>query len=198
MDAFTQLLESYVSLKANPFTDALALSGMRLVRDSLFACYERAPQAPQARGAMLYAALLSGITLAQAGLGSVHGLAAPLGAFFPVPHGVACGTLVATCTAMNVRALRERAPGSPALAKYAHVGKVLAGNMSLGDDAGCERLVATLTDWTRRLDLPLLSHYGMRREDVPRVVAQCRGSSMKTNPLVLTDGEVAETLAARL
>jgi len=198
MDAFTQLLESYVSLKANPFTDALALSGIRLVRDSLFAWYEQTPEVPQARGAMLYAALLSGIALAQAGLGSVHGLASPLGAFFPIPHGVACGTLVASCTAINVRALRERAPGSPALAKYAHVGKVLARTMRLDDDAGLERLVDTLADWTRRLELPRLSGYGMNVADIPRVVAHSRGSSMKTNPLVLTDGEVAESLAARL
>jgi alcohol dehydrogenase len=198
MDALTQLLESYVSLKANPFTDALALSGIRLVRDSLFAWYENTPHAAQARGAMLYAALLSGITLAQAGLGSVHGLAASLGAFFPIPHGVACGTLVASCTAMNVLALRQRAPHSPARVKYAHVGKVLAGDMSLEDDAGCERLVETLSDWTQRLELPLLSRYGMTEADIPRVVAHCRGSSMKTNPIVLTDSEVAETLAARL
>lgn len=198
MDALTQLLESYVSLKASPFTDALALSGIRLVCDGLFPWYEQTPEAPRARGAMLYAALLSGIALAQAGLGSVHGLASPLGAFFPIPHGVACGTLVAACTAANVRALGERAPESPALSRYAEVGRILAGNMSLNDDAGLERLVDILADWTRRLDLPPLSRYGMTAADIPRVVAHCRGSSMKTNPLVLTDGEVAATLAERL
>ncbi|BBL71053.1 iron-containing alcohol dehydrogenase [Methylogaea oryzae] len=198
MDALTQLLESYVSTKANPYTDALAMSGMRMVRDSLFAWYEQAAEAQAARGAMLYAALLSGITLAQVGLGSVHGLASPLGAFFPIPHGVACGTMVAVCTEVNIRSLRQRAPDSPALPKYAHVGKVLAQDMSLDDAAACDHLVNTLRRWTERLDLPRLSHYGMAAADVAKVVANSRGSSMKTNPIVLTDDEVAECLQARL
>jgi len=198
MDALTQLLESYVSLKANPFTDALAMSGIRMVRDSLFDWYDATPRAAGARGAMLYAALLSGITLAQVGLGSVHGLAAPLGAFFPIPHGVACGTTVATCTGMNLRALRQRLPESPALEKYAHVGRVLAQDMSLDDEAACEALLETLFEWTRRLELPRLSVYGMTPADIPRVVANCRGSSMKTKPVPLSDAEVAEVLAERL
>ncbi|MCX7627311.1 MAG: iron-containing alcohol dehydrogenase [Methylophilaceae bacterium] len=198
MDALTQLLEAYVSLKASPFTDALALSGIRMVRDALFDWYDATPRAAEARGEMLYAALLSGIVLAQAGLGSVHGLAAPLGAFFPIPHGVACGTTVAACTAMNIRALRQRQPDSVALRKYAHVGKILARDMALDDADGCAVLVQTLEDWTRRLSLPPLSAHGMRAEDIPRVVAHCRGSSMKTNPVVLTDAEVAEILEARL
>jgi alcohol dehydrogenase len=198
MDALTQLLESYVSLKANPYTDALAMSGIRMVRDSLFDWYGQTPAAEAARGAMLYAALLSGITLAQVGLGSVHGLAAPLGAFFPIPHGAACGTLVATCSQTNVAALRQREPDSPALAKYAHVGKVLAGNMALDDSAGCDALVQTLAQWTERLALPRLSRYGMAESDIAKVVANCRGSSMKTNPIVLSDREVAEILRARL
>lgn len=198
MDALTQLLESYVSLKANPFTDALALSGIRAVRDGLFDWYENTPDAAEGRSAMAYAALLSGITLAQVGLGSVHGLAAPLGAFFPIPHGVACGTTVAVCTEMNVRTLRRRIPDSPALWKYAHVGKVLVGDMSLDDEEGSAALLGLLAQWTQRLALPLLSDYGMTQADIPRVVANCRGSSMKTNPIVLADAEVAEILEARL
>lgn len=198
MDAFTQLLESYVSLRANPFTDALAISGMELVRDNLFDWYDATSRAQEARGPMLYAALLSGITLAQAGLGSVHGIAAPLGAFFPVPHGIACGTMLAVCTEVNLRALRQRAPGSMALEKYAHAGRLLAQDPSLGDDVACERLLETLERWTAQLDLPLLSVLGLRQEDIPVVVANCRGSSMKTNPVALTDVEVHEALLARI
>ena len=88
MDALTQLLESYVSTKTNPMTGALALSGLRAVRDGLIAWYEGGASAAEASANMAYASLLSGICLAQTGLGSMHGLASPLGAFFPIPHGV--------------------------------------------------------------------------------------------------------------
>lgn len=198
MDAFTQLLESYVSTRANPFTDALAMSGMRAVRDSLTGWYRQEGDVAGHRANMAYAALLSGITLAQVGLGSVHGLAAPLGAFFPIPHGVVCGTLVAECTRTNIRLLQARAPDSPALWRYAHAGKVLVNDMKLSERQGLDALVQVLEDWTQQMQLARLGTYGMRAEDIPRVVANCRGSSMKTNPLVLTDDEVASILRARL
>lgn len=202
MDAFTQLLESYVSLRANPFTDALAMSGIRAVRDSLVPWYKNEDNnngdVARHRGNMAYGALLSGITLAQAGLGSVHGLAAPLGAFFPVPHGVVCGTLVAECTRLNIEMLQTGQPDGPALWRYAHVGKVLANNMRLSEQDGLETLLEVLEHWTQELRLPRLSSYGMTSADIPKVVANCRGNSMKTNPIVLPDEKVAQILAARL
>jgi alcohol dehydrogenase len=147
---------------------------------------------------MAYAALLSGFTLAQVGLGSVHGLASPLGAYFPIPHGVVCGTLVAAATRANIRALQARDPVGPAIGKYGQVGRLLAQDVSLGEDESLERLVAMLTNWTRRLGLPALSRYGVGESDLDTVVANCRGSSMKTNPIVLTDGEVRSILVERL
>lgn len=198
MDALTQLLESYVSLKANPFTDALALSGIRAARDSLLPWYSGQGNPDVHRAGMAYASLLSGITLAQVGLGSVHGLAAPLGAYFPIPHGVVCGTLVAECSAVNIRCLQSRMPESPALPKYAELGRMLAGNPNLDDDAARKRLLDILAEWTECLELPRIGRYGMTRGDIPHVVANCRGSSMKTNPVVLSDEEVAGILEARL
>lgn len=198
MDALTQLLESCVSIKANPFTDVLAMSGMRAVRDGFFEWLDDTPNAADGRAAMAYAALLSGITLAQVGLGSVHGLAAPLGAFFPIPHGVACGTLVAVCSETNIRVLKQRAVASPALAKYAEVGRMLARQQSLTDADAHAYLLDLLAQWTERLDLPRLSRYGMTEADIPRIVANSRGNSMKTNPVVLTDEEVADILKVRL
>jgi alcohol dehydrogenase len=197
MDAFTQLLESYVSSKANPLTDALARSGMALARDALLPWYEGGGDAAEHRTAMAYAALLSGITLAQVGLGSVHGLAAPLGAFFPIPHGVACGTLVAEASRVNIAALRARVPEHASLKKYAEAGRLLAGE-TLSDAEALAALPEILDDWTRRLELPRLGTYGMKEEDVARVVANSRGSSMKTNPVVLTDEEVAGLVRSRL
>jgi alcohol dehydrogenase class IV len=199
MDAFTQLLESYVSARASPFTDALAWSGLEAFREGFWPAWEGShPDAAAGRGRMAYAALLSGITLAQAGLGSVHGLASPLGALFPIPHGVVCGTLVAEATAVNLRALRERTPASPALAKYARVAELLCGVPVDDPAAAGEALVARLRDWQERLELPRLSAYGMTPADLPRVVAGCRGGSMQTNPLVLTDAELSGLLEARL
>jgi alcohol dehydrogenase len=198
MDALTQLLESYVSSQANPFTDALALNGLRAVCDGLLPWYEQGGSAVEGRAAMGYAALLSGITLAQAGLGSVHGLASPLGAFFPIPHGVACGTLVATATEMNILALGQRAAGHPALAKYAEVGRLFSGYSDLVDTAAQQALVDILTQWTRRMRLPNLGDYGVRELDFDRIVAGCRGNSMKTNPVVLEDREVRAILKRRL
>lgn len=194
MDALTQLLESYVSTRANPFIDALALSGLGYVREGLLDWYEGGEKAAEGRAGMAYAALLSGITLAQVGLGSVHGLAAPLGAFFPVPHGVACGATVAEATEINIRALEEREPDSPVLAKYARIGRLFSGQVHL-DDAGARvLLVRTLKEWTARMNVPSLGAYGIREADLDLIVANSRGSSMKTNPIVLSDGEVREIL----
>ncbi|MGD8311397.1 MAG: iron-containing alcohol dehydrogenase [Gammaproteobacteria bacterium] len=198
MDALTQLLESLVSLRANPFTDALAISGLQAVRDGLLDWYEHGSAARAAQERMAYAALLSGITLAQCGLGSVHGLASPLGAFHPIPHGVVCGTLVGTCTAINIEALLARAPDSPALDKYAEAARIICGQ-DFGDRASAwQGLVHHLAEWTERLELPRLGAYGLDDQGLDRVVAHSRGSSMQTNPVVLTDAEIRTCLEQRL
>lgn len=197
MDAFTQLLESYVSSKANRFTDALAWSGMKAVRDSLLIWYHNGESEHEAQAGMAYAALVSGITLAHVGLGSVHGLASPLGAFFPIPHGVVCGTLLAEATSVNIRALAERGD-QKLLLKYAQVGRMLTRNIHLADKEALEALINTLNGWVGEMRLPRLSQFGVSPSDIPRIVASSRGSSMKTNPIVLTDAEIAEILSKRL
>lgn len=196
MDAFTQLLESFVSTRSNPMTDALARSGIMAVKDSLLSLYRE--QSEDARAKMSYAALLSGICLAQTGLGAVHGLAAPLGAFFPIPHGVACGTLVATATAINIAALKARDPESPALPKYAEIGRRFAMQKGLNGEEARSYLVATLRQWEEQLALPRLEQCRLTSADFSQIVANSRGSSMKTNPITLTDDEIASILAARL
>ena len=198
MDALTQLLESYVSSKANPFTDALAESGLKAVRDGLFAWYEGGEEAAAGRSRMAYAALLSGIGLAQTGLGSVHGLASPLGAFFPIPHGVVCGTLIGAAARVNLAALRERDPANPAWRKYARASDILHGWHYPSIDESHAALLALLDQWTERLALPRLSAYGIQESDFAHIVAHSRGGSMKTNPLVLSDAEIKDVLRQRL
>jgi alcohol dehydrogenase class IV len=200
MDAFTQLLESYVSLRANPFTDALAWSGLEAIAQGFFAAYDGGDDeaARQGRAAMAYGALLSGITLAQAGLGSVHGLAQPLGSLFSVPHGIACGTTLAVATEINIKALRERAPQSPALAKYAKVGRLLLGDRRLYEQAACHALVSQLQMWTERMAIPRLGEFGIGAGDLPLIIANARGNSMQTNPIWLSDEEIGKIVSLRV
>jgi alcohol dehydrogenase class IV len=197
MDALTQLIESYVSLRANAFTDALARSGIEAARDGLLDWYERGAAAHDARSRMAYAALISGITLAQTGLGSVHGLASPLGAFFPIPHGVVCGTLVAAATQVNIDVMQQREPDNPALAKYAELGEILCKRSFSHAETAREALVMLLTEWTEQLQLPRLGAFNVEESDYPRIVTNSRGSSMRTNPVMLADADIERILLAR-
>ena len=105
---------------------------------------------------------------------------------------------MAAATDANIRALVEREPRSPVLEKYAHVGRILTGQLQLPSDEARKLLIQTLSDWTQRLGLPRLRAYGIQESDIPKVVANCRGSSMKTNPVALTDAEVQEVMRLRL
>lgn len=197
MDALTQLIEAYVSTRANEMTDALALSGIRALRDSLPALYVDASDT-EAQQKMAYASLMSGICLAQTGLGSVHGLASPLGAFFPIPHGVVCGTLVAEATQMNIDLMLSREPLNPALDKYALLGDVLLDSVYSNRHEAREALCERLREWTQQMQLPRLASFGVSEKDLSHVVANSRGSSMKTNPIVMSDDEIRQLLMLRL
>ncbi|MDP2223724.1 MAG: iron-containing alcohol dehydrogenase [Nitrosomonas sp.] len=198
MDALTQLLESYVSLKSNAFTDALAISGLQAARDALIPLYHQEGELAQHREKMAYAALLSGITLAQVGLGSVHGLASPLGAFYPIPHGVVCGTLVASATRVNIHSMLTREPDNRALTKYVQVAEILCQKNFSKSAAAFTALIDLLTAWTDELALPRLAHYGLQESGFDKVIANCRGSSMKTNPIVLKNEEIKQIMLERL
>jgi alcohol dehydrogenase class IV len=205
MDAVTQLMESYLSLRANPLSDGMALRALAAARDGLLAWYELAAdgrggteEAAPAREAMAEAALCSGICLAQTGLGAVHGIASPLGAMFTIPHGEACGATLVAATRVNVAALESRQPGSAALDRYAELGRLLGGESELSDKDARSALVALLDDWRGRLAIPGLSAYGIAESDIPAIVADSRGSSMQTNPIVLTDEEITAVLRESL
>jgi len=197
MDALTQLIESYVSTRANIMTDALAMSGLRAVRDALLPLYQQIDN-KEAQEKMAYGSLMSGICLAQTGLGSVHGLASPLGAFYPIPHGVVCGTLVADATQLNIQLMLEREPDNPALEKYAILGDELTQKPHKDKQASREALCEILYEWTEKLALEKLSNFGLTETGLDTVVANSRGSSMKTNPIVMTDSEIRELLLRRM
>ncbi len=197
MDAFTQLLEPFLSPQATPLTDALAWSGlMALVPHLTLACGTGAGDVG-VRGAMAYASMLSGVVLANAGLGVVHGLASPLGGYFPIPHGVVCGTLVAEATAANISALRQnRGENSAAsLEKFARVATLFGEDARQNPETLGEALIAHLQAWTRELDMPRLGQYGVTPEALPRIIA---GASQRNNPVALSETEMAQILSARL
>jgi alcohol dehydrogenase class IV len=193
LDALSQLIEPFVSVRANPLTDGFAREGIRRSAAALRRAYTAARMgvavAPADREALALASLLGGLCLANAGLGAVHGFAAPLGGMFDAPHGAVCAALLGPVARVNVAALRARAPDGEALGRYREVAALLTGEASAEIEDG----LAWIASLRRALEIPGLSRYGMRRADVPRLVEKARAaSSTKGNPLPLTDAELAE------
>jgi alcohol dehydrogenase class IV len=194
LDALTQCLEPFVTPQSNPITDGISREGLRRAAGALRRAYHDGGDV-DARSDMSIASLCGGLSLANAKLGAVHGFAAPLGGMFPIQHGVACARLLAPVTRINVRALRERAPASTALARYDEAARILTGRSDARAEDGAEWL-RTLVD---ELQVPPLSAYGLTTQLMPGVVEQAkRASSMKGNPVVLTDDELAEALLGAL
>ena len=194
MDCFTQLTEAYLSTKSNDYTDALALEGIRATKRSLVRSYTHGDDI-EARSDMSFAALTSGICLANAGLGAVHGLAGTIGAIYDIPHGVVCGTLMAVANEMTVRELRIISRVHPSLKKYAVLGRIFSGSRGKGDDYYIDSFIGFLHEITDRFDLPRLSGYGIGTEDLAAISAK---SDVKNNPAELPVGIMSEILARRL
>ena len=190
LDALTQCIEPFVTPHANPLTDAVAREGMRRAAGGLRRAYADGGNV-EARRDMAVASLCGGLALANAKLGAVHGFAAPLGGMFPIPHGVACARLLAPIVEANVRALKARAPGSPALERYEEIARVLTGNANARAEDG----VAWLGELVEAMAIPRLASYGVTENDIPRIVDQAgRASSMQGNPIRLTEDELVEAL----
>lgn len=194
LDALTQLIEPYLSCRANPMTDTLCAEGIRRTARSLPRVCENGHDLA-AREDMALASLWSGMALANAGLGAVHGFAGPIGGMFPAPHGAVCAALLPHVMAMNLRALRERQPANKALQKFSEVARLLTNDPNASADDGARWLTRLVHD----LQIPPLSHYGITQADTPELVVKAAAaSSMKGNPLPLTAEELQEVLTAAL
>jgi alcohol dehydrogenase class IV len=194
LDALTQVVEPYVSKRANPLTDALCREGMRRAACSLQRAFDNGDDAA-ARKDMALTSLFSGLALANAGLGAVHGFAGPIGGMFPAPHGAVCGRLLPYVMAVNVRALKERAPESDALRRYDEIAQILTGDDSATADDGVT-WVQALCD---KLQVLGLASYGVTSEDFPALVEKATvAGSMKGNPIELTGDEMHEILTRAL
>jgi len=194
LDALTQLIEPYVCSRPNPMTDALCLEGMRRAARSLRKAVQSGHDA-SAREDMAVAALFSGMALANAGLGAVHGFAGPIGGMFPAPHGAVCAALLPHVMAINVRAMTPDPERSASLERFREVARILTNNPQSSIQEGVEWVKTLVED----LGIPKLGSYGIHPEHIPGIVEKAaRASSMKSNPVVLSSSELSETLRQAL
>ena len=190
LDALTQLVEPFVSIRANPVTDAFCREGLPRAARSLRQAYKHGNDV-KAREDMALASLLGGLALANAGLGAVHGIASVVGGMFPAPHGAVCARLLPHVMEVNIRALQERQPGSDALQRYDEVARILTGS----DQAKAANGVAWIQELCEALQIPPLASYGMTPTDLSTVVEKSAvASSTKANPIPLTPDEIREIL----
>lgn len=194
LDALTQLMEAYVSCRANPMTDALSLQGIRLAIQALPVVCGNGRDL-SARTDMALASLLSGIALANAGLGAVHGFAGPVGGSFHAPHGAVCAALLPHVMSANITALGKRDPGSGALQRYTEIARLLTGQSSASAADGVKRVA----DLLKELEMPGLTAYGVVEQDADEMVEKAvKASSMKGNPIALTREELRSAFVAAL
>ena len=188
LDTLTQLIEPYVSCRANAFVDLFCVEGLKRVKESLEVAYRNGSDCAH-REAMSFASLLGGLSLANAGLGIVHGFAGPLGGMLNAPHGELCGAVLPHAVLVNVNALRQRRAGETSLEKYAHAARLLTGN----GQAEARDLAPWLAELVNRFAIVPLSHHGLTRDQIPFLVQKVsEASSTKANPIALTAKELAE------
>jgi alcohol dehydrogenase class IV len=192
MDAFTQLAESYLSTESNPLTDALAYEGLKHIASSLKRSFEDGNNV-EARTGMALASYLSGVTLANAGLGLVHGLASPIGGYFEIPHGIICSALMSPANKVTVRKLRLKNANPGALKKYSNMGRLFSSEEGHPDAYYTDLFLSVIERWTKEMNIPQLSIFGMQRKDLGRIV---RATDNKNNPISLDEDEMMEILKA--
>ena len=186
LDAMTQLLEAFVSRRANPLTDGLCREGLQRAARSLERVCTHGEDA-DAREDMALASLFGGLALANAGLGAVHGFAGPLGGMRSAPHGMICAALLPNAMEANIQALRRQTSGKPFLARYRETAVLLTGR----DQARAEDGVNWLRQLAGRLAVPSLGDLGFTAAQTAEAVAKARqASSMKGNPVVLSEEEL--------
>lgn len=193
MDALAQVIEPYVSRRANPLTDLYCREGIIRASRSLLHAYEQAD--PAAREDMSFTSLMGGLALANAGLGAVHGFAGPIGGMFDAPHGAVCAALLPPVVAVNTQALADREPNNPALARYQEIARLVTGDPA----ATTHDLVLWLEALRGSLHISGLREYSVQEKDLDALVEKgAAASSMKANPLVLTRSELHKIIEMAL
>jgi alcohol dehydrogenase class IV len=194
MDAFTQLIESYLSVKSNPATDALAMEGISKVHSCLIRAVTSGDDI-EARSGMAFAALLSGITLANAGLGLIHGYASSVGGYFSIPHGMICGTMMGVVNRYNIDALIQQKSTSHAHEKYTLLGKLLSARNDKTSQWYMKYVADYLDELTDKLHLKHLGEFGITTADLDRIAGS---TDHKNNPVKFEKERLVEMLKERL
>jgi len=192
MDAFSQLLESYLSSQSNPFTDALALQGLKHIKKYLLRAYLEGDQNIESRAGMSIAAMFSGITLANAGLGLVHGFASPLGGYFEIPHGVVCGALMAPVFSFTIDKLIEQ-KDNPAYHKMVIASKVFSDFKYREEKEFLMAFKEKLVHISKVLEIPRLSEYGFGEEGFEKII---KNTSHKQHPVAFTNEELKKIISS--
>ena len=196
LDALTQLIEPFVSVKANPMTDAICREGLRYAARSLRRVYENGAD-KEARADMALAGLLGGLALANAALGAVHGFAGPLGGMLHAPHGALCARFLPLVMEANIEALNARQPDHPALKRYTELAQILTGEKGATALDGA----AWVSQRVHELQIPRLSAYGLEPGDFAlrqAVQKTQQANSFKGNPIVLDEEELMAILERAL
>ncbi len=194
LDAITQLMEAYVSTNANIFSDSICEKAMQLAFQALPVVMKQ-PDNKQARGNMAYAAFISGIALASAGLGTVHGFASSVGGRFQIPHGIICGSLLPETTRLTIDQLSSENPEHPSLKKYEKTGRMLTSHTHETSRKLVDVLIETLSEWTANFNLPKFGTFGMSEKDIDEIVEQ---TGQKNNPCKLKKEYLVKILKSRL
>ncbi len=194
MDAFSQLLESYISDKANMLTDSLAFEGLRCISIYLLRAYKNGNDI-EARTGMAYAAMISGITLSNAGLGVVHGFASSLGGYTEIPHGIVCGTLMGIANRKNVEVLCNETGNNIALNKYATIGRLFIRDTARSNEYYARAFVDYMEELIAALKLPGLGYYGIKAGQADKIVDS---TSLKNNPVMLTRSDLLDIFVSRI
>lgn len=194
MDALTQLIESYISVQASTFTDSLAEEAIRLIVAHLPEAVRNGTDI-NARKALSYSAMISGITLANAGLGVVHGFASSVGGFIDIPHGVLCGTLLGVANRMILDKLLSTDPDNQVISKYAKLGRNLTDSGKMTEGEYAMLFTDQLEKLVTELNLPGLGNYGLKADDLENIIKR---TSQKNNPLEFNHGELTQILESRL
>ncbi len=198
LDGLIHLIEAYTSKRSQPLTDLLCRDGISRIARSLSRAYKNGND-QEAREDMALASLEGGLALSNSGLGAVHGFAAVLGGSYPIPHGLACASLLPYVLEANVQALRAERATNPIFHRYEEIAEWLLGKPLKTGDETIEAGLRFIRELTNLFQIPLLAHFGVKPNDLPEIARKAaQASSMKANPITFFQEELVSILQKAL